>query len=275
MLAIKIGTGAGGATLNCTTNPLATNASGVAGFSGCGITLTANGYKLTASSGALSVDSNSFDISGTGAVAHLSFTHSPTGGTGGTAFGTQPVVALTDSGGNPTSGSVTLSITDGTGSPDATLHCTSNTVSSSSNSSTFAGCNIDLIGEGYTLTATSGSVTATSDAFDITVGSPAKLAFSAQPGGGTGGLPWSDQPVVQVRDAGGNQTTSTADVTLSITSGTGSGTLACSANTIPAVHGSAQFGNCAIDRTGTSLPTHNLHTGQEDRFQAISQNRYS
>ena len=86
---------------------------------------------------------------------------------------------------------------------------------------------IDKIGTGYTLTATDGSLTsATSSAFNITVGAAAKLAFTTQPGGGTAGTAWTTQPAVTVQDAGGNTvTTDTSTVTVAIGITRGGGTL--------------------------------------------------
>ena len=43
-----------------------------------------------------------------------------------------------------------------------------------------------------------------SSAFNVTVGAAAKLAFTTQPGGGTGGTAWTTQPAVTLQDAGGN-----------------------------------------------------------------------
>ena len=68
------------------------------------------------------------------------------------------------------------------------------------------------MGTGYTLTATDGAVNTmrawwSAAAFNITVGAAAKLAFTTQPGGGTGGTAWTTQPAVTVQDAGGNTVT--------------------------------------------------------------------
>src|SRR5207244_3058522 len=117
------------------------------------------------------------------------------------------------------------------------------------------GLKIDKIGTGYTLTATDGSLTsATSAAFNITVGVAAKLAFTTQPGGGTGGTAWTTQPVVTVQDAGGNTiTTDTSTVTVAILNNPGSGTLGGTV-TKTAVAGVASFsGNgLNIDKVGSS-----------------------
>jgi len=252
MLAIKGSTGAAGAALTCASNPL-TASGGVASFSGCGIDLAGTGYKLTATSGSLSVDSGAFDIT-TGSAAHAVFTHSPGDGTGGSALSSQPVVvSLTDSGGNTAAGSVLLSITSGTGAPGAALSCDLNPVAAVGGVASFTGCAVDKVGTGYTLTATSGSATAQSQAFAVTLGGIAKLAFTAPPGGGTGGVRWANQPIVAVEDAGGNHITgSSASIVLSITAGTGAGTLTCTANPLPAVRGSALFDGCRIDTAASA-----------------------
>ena len=39
------------------------------------------------------------------------------------------------------------------------------------------------------------------------MGAAAKLAFTTQPGNGTGGTAWTTQPAVTVQDAGGNTVT--------------------------------------------------------------------
>jgi trimeric autotransporter adhesin len=252
LLAIKSGTGTAGAHLSCTTNPVAA-AAGVATFAGCSIDQTGTGYKLTATSGALSVDSGLFDISG-GSAAKAVFTTEPSSSsTGGAPFSSQPAVKLTDAGGNPAAGAVLLSLTTGLGTPGATLTCAQNPVTAVGGTAVFTGCAVDRIGSGYALTATSGTASGQSTPFSISVGSAAKLAFTRQPGGGTGGTPWAVQPIVAVQDAGGNQLPgSTASVALAVTGGTGAGTLACAANALPAVHGAAIFAGCAIDRTASA-----------------------
>ena len=83
---------------------------------------------------------------------------------------------------------------------------------------TFAGCKIDKAATGYVLTATDGSLTsASSSAFNVTVGTAARWGFTTQPGGGTAGAAWPAQPVVAIQDAGGNTvTTASATATLAI-----------------------------------------------------------
>src|SRR6185437_10098239 len=103
-----IGTNPGSGTLSGTTTVAAVN--GVATFAGLSIDKSGNGYTLTASDGALAgATSNTFNIT-VGPAAKLTFTSSPSSSTGGVVFGTQPVVAVQDAGGNTVTGS-TASIT--------------------------------------------------------------------------------------------------------------------------------------------------------------------
>jgi hypothetical protein len=116
---------------------------------------------------------------------------------------------------------------------------------------TFAGCQIGKAGS-YTLTAaTTGLSSAVSASLTITAGPATKLAFTTSPSGSTHGAPFATQPVVAVQDSSGNTvTTSTAPVTLTITTPAGAN-LTCTANPKPAVAGMATFAGCSISKAGT------------------------
>ena len=172
--------------------------------------------------------SNHFTVS-VGPPSQLAFTQQPGNATGGTAFGTQPKLTVEDAGGNAVTtdaSTVNLAITSGTGTSGATLSGCSQ--SEAAGVISFAGCNIDKSGNGYTLTATdvssSGTLTATSATFNVSVGAPAQLAFTQTPGSSTGGTTFGTQPWVAVEDAGGNVITTGyglhRPVTLSIATGT-------------------------------------------------------
>ena len=239
----------GDATLSCTANP-ETAGAGVATFADCSIDL-AGTYTLTASDGSLTPATSSSTTVSVGSEAKVAFTTQPSDSTGATAFGTQPVVAVEDAGGNTVTSdtsSVTLAIT----SPgDATLSCTTNPETAVAGVASFAGCNIDLAGT-YSLTATDGTLdSAVSSALTISVGEPTQVAFTTQPEGADGGDPFATQPAVSVEDAGGNTVTSdTSAVTLAITT-PGGATLTCDANPETAVAGVATFAGCSIDVAGT------------------------
>ena len=259
---LGIGTNPGSGTVSCTTNPI-TVTNGVAAFAGCKIDDAGVGYTLTTTNDRSLTDATStaFDVA-VGSATKAVFAMQPGGSiTGGTAFGTQPVVKIEDAGGNvvtsDNSTQVTLSISGGTGTAGAALSCTNNPVTAVNGVATFAGCTIDKAGTGYTLatTNTSSLADATSSSFNVAVGAAAKLAFTQQPSSSTGGIAFGTQPIVKVEDAGGNviASDSSTQVTLSISGGTGTAgaTLSCAANPVTAVNGVATFAGCTIDKAGT------------------------
>ena len=236
---------------------------GYVSFSGCSVNKTGS-YKLVATDSALgagySLPSSSFTIS-LGPPSQIIFTQQPSSQTqtGGTAFATQPQITVEDAGGNTvTTDTSSVSLAVSTGSGPGSLSCTTNPLSAVGGVATFTGCSVNTIGTAYTLTATdmepSGTLTTTSAAFTISVGAPAQLAFTQNPGASTGGTAFGTQPKVAIEDAGGNITTtgftgSTDNVTLSINSGTG--TLTCSGtgtngDTFTAANGVASFIGCKI-----------------------------
>ncbi|MEO5708909.1 MAG: fibronectin type III domain-containing protein, partial [Nocardioidaceae bacterium] len=227
----------GGAILACPTNPL-TASSGVATYTGCKVD-KAGSYTLTAAAtGLTSALSTSFTVS-VGAASQLGFTTQPGGGASQAVWGAQPVVAVQDAGGNTVTSAtntVTLALTNANG---GTLTCTpTNSKAAVAGVATFAGCKVDKAGS-YTLTATGTSLTsATSASFTITAGAASKLAFTTQPGNGTGGTALATQPTVTVQDAFGNTVVGdTSSVTLALAPATS--TLTCTANPKAAVAGVA------------------------------------
>jgi hypothetical protein len=187
-----------------------------------------------------------------GAASKLVFTTQPGGGTGGTAWSQQPVVALEDANNNILSGDNTdqINLSINTNPGGGALACTVNPANVAAGSASFAGCKIDKQGSGYVLKATSGSFSTTSSNFNVTIGPAAQLSFTTSPGGTiVAGSAFPTQPTVTIQDAGGNTvTSSTASITLSITSGTGAtgAALACTANPKAASSGVDTFGGCNI-----------------------------
>ena len=112
----------------------------------------------------------------------------------------------------------------------------------------------------YTMVATDsvdGNLMGVSGPFTITGsgtggGTGGSLAFVTQPGGGQPNLPWSQQPVVSVRDTNGNLITSPVTVTLSMGTNPGGGTLYCSSGTsVYTTTGYAYFTGCYITAAGS------------------------
>ena len=168
----------------------------------------------------------------------------------GTAFAQQPVVTIQDAQGNTvttSSANVTLALTTGTGTLSGTA-----TVAAVNGVATFSGLSVDLAGTNKVLTATSGTLTSatTSPAFTITAGTATKVALTTQPSASTAaGTAFAQQPVVTIQDAQGNTVTSATDnVTIALTTGTG--TLSGTA-TVAAVAGVATFTGLKINLTGT------------------------
>ena len=240
---VSLAIASGSGTLSGCTS---TTTDGVASFSGCSIN-TAGTYTLTATDAtdSLTKTSASFDV-GTGQASQLAFTTEPNGASGGSAFGTQPVVTIQDAGGNTATGNthaITLTIHTG---PGALSGCTSTTTTGVA---AFSGCSINTVGT-YTLTATDAtdSLTTTSTSFVVGAGTATHLAFTTEPAGATGGSAFGTQPIVTIRDAGGNTVTSnTHAITLTIASGPG----ALSGCTSTTTLGVAAFSGCSINTQGT------------------------
>jgi hypothetical protein len=131
------------------------------------------------------------------------------------------------------------------------------TVTVSGGTASYTGCAITKPGTGYKLSATSTpsrTAPANANTFNLTPGNASKLAFSQSPNSSTGGIASSTQPKVTVQDQNGNTVTGDAsNVTLAITSGTGTSgaTLSCTANPATASSGVATFAGCKIDKSGT------------------------
>jgi Spherulation-specific family 4 len=181
----------------------------------------------------------------------LAFTTEPGGGADGTAWAQQPVVSVEGAGGTVVTGNtsaVTLSIASQPGS-GATLSCAANPVTATAGVASFSGCQITGEAGTYTLQATGGGLEpAASGTFSVTVGAPARLAFTTQPGGAGSGVSLGAQPAVSVEDSGGNVVTGNSSaVSLAIASQPGTGaTLSCTANPVTATAGIAAFAGCKI-----------------------------
>src|SRR5207248_10121674 len=101
-----------------------------------------------------------------------------------------------------------------------------------------SGCKIDNAGAGYILTASDGTRSVDSSSFAVSVGPVSQLVFTTQPDGSpTVGVAFPQQPVVTAEDAGGNTVTGySSNITLSITTNTGTAgaTLSCTTNPLAA-----------------------------------------
>ena len=252
-LAITSGTGTSGAVLGGTLTVAAV--SGIATFDNLSVDKVGN-YTLTASAvGRTSATSGTFAIRA-GAAAKLAFAVQPTDVATGSSITPAVQVTVQDAQGNTVTAStvsVTLAITGGTGTGGAALGGTL-TVAAVNGVATFSTLTVDRVGTGYTLTVTATGLTnATSTAFTVTPGVPTKLAFSVQPTAVAAGAAIAPTVQVTIQDAQGNTVTAaTTNVTLAITSETGTtGAVLGGTLTQAAVSGVATFGNLTIDKVGT------------------------
>ncbi len=244
---LAIGTNPGGGTLSGTTTVAAVN--GVATFSNLSIDNAGTGYTLTAvSSGLTGATSNAFNITA-GAANHLAFSQQPSNTVAGTAINPAVTVRILDAFNNLTTSTANVNLAIGTNPGGGTLSGTT-TVAAVNGVATFNTLSINQAGTGYTLTASSDSLTsATSNAFNITAGAANHLAFSQQPSNTVAGAAINPAVTVRILDAFNNLTASTAAVTLAIGTNPGGGTLS-GTTTVTAVSGVATFNDLSIDHTG-------------------------
>lgn len=240
--------------------PSLASPTGVTSCTDTGVSTAAHTYTVTAvwhSWTHTSADANA--TVSFGPMTQLVYTTQPGNATGGLAFPSQPVVTARDAGGNTVtdySGSVTLAIVSGTGTSGAALSGCTGTLRSGVTS--FSGCAIDKNGSSYRLRASDRTFTVDSSSFNVTVGAAARLAFTTQPGNGTGGGDLSTTPAVTAYDAGGNVVTGySGTVALSIASGTGApgATLSgCDVNRLR--NGVTTYNSCQIDRAASGYRLH-------------------
>ena len=190
-----------------------------------------------------------------GTATKLAITTPPVGASSGSALATQPVVVIQDAQGNTvTSDSetvVTLALEAGAdGAVGGTL-----TATAVNGVATFAGVTLSgVVGTSYTLRFSSGSLTP-ADATDVQVSGPgtaSQLALATEAAGAASGAAFTTQPVVEVRDAQGNVTASTAVVTMTVSEG---GTVVGTV-TVAAVAGVATFTDVGI--SGTAVTSYTL-----------------
>ena len=105
---------------------------------------------------------------------------------------------------------------------------------------------------GITITTTGGGKAGQSDAFNVTSGPPSKLIFTQQPGGGSIGEVWAQQPIVEVQDQFNNPVLwdNSTEISLAISTDP-SGNATLSGTTTDTVSsGQIAFSDLSIDNAG-------------------------
>lgn len=241
----------GGATLQGVRDQ--TFIGGFANYTDLSINKAAEGYRLRAVSGSVSTLSPLFDVTG-GAAQALRFDAQPSVVVAGDLWPVQPIVSLTDRGGNiatvDSSSNITLALVN---SPGSLLGNT--TVRVDRGVANFTGLATDLKGTNFRLlaTTTAGPFNGESATFTVVPGPPFILIFRWQVATANfrAGLLLSPQPLVSLVDRGGNVLDINSTVTISLDRNPGDSTLSGSL-TVPMVRGDAQFTNIILNRRGVN-----------------------
>jgi len=252
-ITVALGANPGGATLSGTKTKTAVN--GVATFSDLSVDKEGVGYTLVAAATSLTgATSAAFDID-PGPAATLTFVAQPSPATAGLAITPSVTVTARDLGGNVSTGftgSITVAISSGSGTPGATLSGTT-IISAVGGTAAYSTLTVDKSGPGYMLSASSpGLTSATSTAFTVAPGVATQLAFTVQPTTTVAGAAITPDVTVTAQDALGNTVTGfAATITVAITSGTGTaGANLSGTTTKPASAGVATFPGLRIDKAG-------------------------
>jgi len=190
-----------------------------------------------------------------GPPTKLAFIQGPSSAAAGAAITPAVRVAVEDVNGNiETSDNATqVSLAIGTNPSGGTLSGGA-AVAVVSGVATFSGLSISRAGSGYTLTASSAPsyTAATSAAFTVTAGAPAKLAFVQGPSGAVVGAAMTPAVTVAVEDANGSIETAdnATKVSLAIGANSGGGTLS-GGSAVTVVSGIATFPGLSISAAGT------------------------
>lgn len=248
-ITIAIGSNPGNA--NLTGNTAVAAVGGLATFENLSLDRAGTGYTLQASTVSLTgATSATFDVAA-GTATQLAFTVHPAATTPSGSPITPPVqVVAQDAFGNtvPTFiGTVTLSINTG---PSGAALTGTPSVAAIAGVATFANLVLDSVGT-YTLQATAtGTSSATSLPFDVTLGLLRRFVFTVQPSDVTAGLPLVPPVVVTVQDLQGNTDASfTGSVSVNIATNPGVGVLSGATSAL-AVAGVATFADLSIDKAG-------------------------
>ena len=224
--------------------------------------VTTDGVVLgVAEGGPVTITATSEGKSGTASVnvvprpaTKLGFVQQPGASTAGQAITPAVRVAIQNElGGTVTAANSQVTIALGANPGGGTLSGTLS-VAAVNGIATFSNLSINRASNGYTLTATSGSLTsATSSAFTVGAGAASQLIFSTSPPGAAGsGVPLSPQPGLQLVDVLGN---AVAQAGVVVTASLGSGTATLSGGTSATTNtaGIASFSGLTLNGSGTTV----------------------
>ncbi len=236
----------GGGTLGGTVT-VATDASGAATFTNLQITGVVGARTLIfAASGYVSVSSNSISVTA-GAAAALTLTTQPSAtAASGAVFAQQPVVQLVDQSGNTVAQSGVM-VTAALASGGGTLGGTTSATTGAGGAASFTNLGITGTAGPRTLSFSATGLTGvTSSTINLIAGAATALTITTPPSAAAQvGVAFAQQPVIQLRDGGGNPVTQ-AGVTVTASIATGGGTLGGATAVATDASGVATFANLNI-----------------------------
>lgn len=225
---------------------VSTEAAGTATFTDLVITGTGPHVLTFSATGLTAVQSAAFNVTAQ-AATRLLVTQQPAGAVSGVPFTQQPVIQLADAQGAavPQSGVlVTAAIAGGPGSLSGSIAVATD----ANGSATFSGLTITGPGT-HVLEFTTSSLAVQSASFSVATAPAAQLAMAVQPGGAVTGVPFTQQPAIQLADAQG-QPVALAGVSVSAAIATGPGQLGGTIQATSNASGVATFTDLTITGTG-------------------------
>ncbi|KKO20531.1 MAG: hypothetical protein BROFUL_00753, partial [Candidatus Brocadia fulgida] len=204
---------------------------------------------ITVTDGNSKTGSNAGLLINPGAVASVAFVQQPADAVAGAAISPAITVQLKDALGNNVSAggvSVAMAMTTGTG----VLSGTTPQATDGGGLATFNDLSVNLTGSKNLTASSAGLTSAVSDAFTISAGVAASVAFVQQPADAVAGAAISPAITVQLKDAlGNNVSTGGVSVAMALTTGTG----VFSGTTPQTTDGSglATFNDLSINLTGS------------------------
>ncbi len=208
---------------------------------------------LTFASSTLSSATANVTATGPGATSALTLQTSGSGGSSGTAFTTQPAVAVTDASGNTVTSDNSTVVTAAVSSGGTLVGTT--TATAVSGVATFSDLGIaGTLGTAYTITYSSGALTTATQSATPAAGAATQLLITQASVGTASGAAFTTQPAITVTDSAGNAVTSYAASTVTATVSSG-GTLV-GTTTATTSSGVATFSDLGI--TGTAGSTYTI-----------------
>ncbi len=268
---VTISLSSGTGTLSGTTTRN-TNGSGLATFNNLKISSAGDKVLTASANGLTAAVSNTFTISAGAAVSLVIQTQPSPAATAGAPLNPQPVIAVVDAAGNIVTSDNTTTVTVQESSNSTQLQGTV-TVKAVNGIVTFSDLSITKAGT-YTLKFTSqpALTEVLSNNIVVSAAAPATLVFVQQPTNVSAGASITPPVTVQLRDAFNNDAP-VGGVAVTMSLGSGNGTLAGTLTRNTGATGQVSFDNLSINASGQKTLTassSNLRSATSDLFTVVA-----